>query len=196
MYNILRTSYSRGDRPYCGIAREGESMSFSSVVVQAVARLARDIQVSGFTCFPESRWREAILYYLFGIWGNRSDVTYRPKISFGDIWLRLDSSNGRYYAYGHEETFEQVPPLGSDDLIVTSDEQVKVEVALIRFVKNDRIKQLRLRFPAKSGDTCTLVLWKKTRRGEYGVASLGLPYSWGSDGPLWTRKESEAYYRP
>ena len=192
----MRVSYSREDWPYCGIAREGASMSLVSSLLRPAGKLFRDIQVSGLTNFSESRWREAILYYLFGIWGNRSDVTYRPKISFGDIWLRLHSSNGRYYAYGHEEIFEPVPALGNDDLVETSDEQARVEVALIRFVKNDKIKQLRLRFPSVSNDTCVLVLWKKTRRGEYGVASLGLPYSWCSDGPLWTRKEAEAYYRP
>ncbi|MBI2594641.1 MAG: hypothetical protein HYW38_00010, partial [Candidatus Colwellbacteria bacterium] len=64
--------------------------------------ISNDIQVSGSPSqeFPEARWREAILFYLFGVWADRQSVTYRPKISFGDITLRLDLAEGEYYAYG------------------------------------------------------------------------------------------------
>lgn|GEM_PF-1906780 len=161
----------------------------TAVARRVFAGFARDIQVSGFTNFPESRWREAILFYLFGMWGNRDNVTYRPKIMFGDITLRLDRQDGEYYAYGHERVREEIPPLDSDDLVETSGKQEAVEVALIRFVKDDRIRQLRLRLPSVSDDVATLVLWKKARRGEYGVAGLGLPYSWGTKGPIWTLDE-------
>jgi len=161
----------------------------TTLLAQPTARLYSGIQVSGYTNFPESRWREAILFYLFGMWGNRERVTYRPKISFGDITLRL--GDGEYYAYGHERVREEIPPLDSDDLVETSGKQTEVEVALIRFVKDDRIKQLRLRLPSVSDDVATLVLWKKTRRGEYGYAGIGLPYSWGTKGPWWTREEFE-----
>ena len=166
----------------------------SKLIARLAGVISNDIQVSGLPSqeFPESRWREAILFYLFGIWTNRQSVTYRPKINFGDITLRLDPSGGEYYEYGHAEVPQDVPPLGPDDLVETSGRQADVEVALIRFVKNDRIKQLRL------GVVCDqkvrraqLVLWKKARRGEYGYAGIGLPYTWGTRGPVWTREEYE-----
>lgn len=163
--------------------------SATAIARRVFAEVDHDIQVSGYTNFPESRWREAILFYLFGMWGNRERVTYRPKISFGDITLRL--GDGEYYAYGHAQVPENIPPLDSDDLVETSGKQTEVEVALIRFVKDERIKQLRLRLPSVSDDVATLVLWKKARRGEYGYAGLGLPYSWGTKGPWWTREEFE-----
>ena len=149
------------------------------------------IQISGLQEFPESRWREAILFYLFGIWANRQSVTYRPKINFGDITLRLDPSGGEYYEYGHAEVPQDVPPLGPDDLVETSGRQADVEVALIRFVKNDRIKQLRLGVVCDQIHLSQLVLWKKARRGEYGYAGIELPYTWGIRGPVWTREEYE-----
>ena len=149
------------------------------------------IQISGLQEFPESRWREAILFYLFGIWANRQSVTYRPKINFGDITLRLDPSGGEYYEYGHAEVPQDVPPLGPDDLVETSGRQADVEVALIRFVKNDRVKQLRLGVVCDQIHLSQLVLWKKARRGEYGYAGIGLPYTWGTRGPVWTREEYE-----
>ena len=151
-----------------------------------------DIQVSGLACFPEERWREAILHYLFGVWADKQDVTYRPKINFGDITLRLDPSGGEYFAYGHAEVPQNVPPLGPDDLVETSGRQADVEVALIRFVKNNRIKQLRLCVVCdQKVNRAQLVLWKKAWRGEYGYAGIGLPYTWGTRGPVWTREEYE-----
>lgn len=166
-------------------------MTFQSVAALIFVSVARDIQVSGRTDFSESRWREAILFYLFGMWSGNEDVTYRPKIHFGDICLRLDQRNGDgdYYAYGHQEVREDVPALGSDDLVETSGKQAEVEVALIRFVKDDRIRQLRFCFPSVSNNINTLFLWKKKRRGEYGVAGIGLPYAWGTKGPIWTAED-------
>lgn len=157
---------------------------------QLVQRLAgivsNDIQVSGIPSqeFPESRWREAILFYLFGIWSNRQSVIYRPKIGFGDIILRLAPGDGEYYAYGTSN--EELPtehPVGErdDHLVVRSWKQADVEVALARFVKNDRIKWLTLSF-RYSG---RLVLWKKSRRGQYGITATDIPRSWGTCGPEW-----------
>ena len=156
---------------------------------QLVQRLAwivsNDIQVSGLTSqeFPESRWREAILFYLFGIWADRQSVTYRPKIGFGDITLRLDPGDGEYYAYGtaHEELPYPFPVREDEKLTVTSWKQADVEVALARFVKNDRIKLLTLclRYSGR------LMLWKKSRRGQYGITATDIPRSWGTRGPEW-----------
>ncbi|QQG46101.1 MAG: hypothetical protein HYY55_04025 [Candidatus Niyogibacteria bacterium] len=159
---------------------------------QLVARLAgvisNGIQVSGLSSqeFPESRWREAILFFLFGIWSDRQSVVHRPKINFGDFTLRLDYYNGEYYAYGYAEVPQEPPALGPDDLVETSGRQADVEVALIRFVKNDRIRQLRLCVVCdQKVRHAQLVLWKKARRGEYGCAGIGLPYTWGTRGPVW-----------
>ena len=157
---------------------------------QLVQRLAgivsNDIQVSGLPSqeFPESRWREAILFYLFGIWSGRESVMYRPKIGFGDITLRLALGDGEYYAYGTPN--EELPaehPIGErdDHIVVRSWKQADVEVALARFVKDDRIKWLTLSF-RYSG---RLVLWKKLRRGQYGITATDIPRSWGTRGPEW-----------
>jgi hypothetical protein len=167
----------------------------SQLVARALGIANNEIQVSGLAEqeYPELRWKEAILFYLFGVWSNRESVMYRPKISFGDITLRLDISSAEYYAYGHQESpREDVPPLGANDLVVTSARQSEVEVGLIRFVKNPKIRQLRLTLETHDKMYLgTLVFWKKAKRGEYGVAGLGLPYTWTTRGPVWTREEYE-----
>ncbi len=159
----------------------------SLLIQRVLGVVTNDIQVSGLTSqeFPESRWREAILFYLFGIWANRQSVTYRPKICFSDITLRLDrsSDDGEYYVYGTPT--EELPypfPIREDEkLTVRSFRQVDVEVALARFVKNDRIKllTLSLRYSGR------LMLWKKSRRGQYGCTATDIPRSWGVHGPEW-----------
>jgi len=162
-----------------------------TLLLKSLARVRdHDLQVSGLTNFPESRWREAILHYVIGIWSGNHSVTYRPKITFGDITLRLD--DGEYYACGHLDTPENPPAISLSDpglLMVLTGKQNDVEVALIRFAKDNRIKQLQLGLPLCNGGT--LVLWKKARRSEYGYAGHKLPYSWGTRGPWWTREEFE-----
>lgn len=165
---------------------------------QLVARLMgvvnNDIQVSGLVSqeYPEARWKEAILFYLFGVWSNKQSVMYRPKISFGDITLRLDPSSAEYYAYGHQEKPQEIPQISSNDLVVPTARQADVEVGLIRFVKNPKIRQLRLTLETHDKMFLgQLVFWKKVRRGEYGVAQLGIPYTWTTRGPVWTREEYE-----
>jgi len=156
------------------------------LIARVLGVVSNDIQVSGLASqeFPELRWREAILFYLFGVWSNKQSVMYRPKISFGDITLRLDQGDGEYYAYGeaHEE-LPTVHPVGErdDHIVVRSWKQNDVEVALARFVKNDRIKWLTLSF-RYSG---RIVLWKKERRGQYGITATDIPRSWGTRGPEW-----------
>lgn len=162
-----------------------------------------DIQVSGLSSqeFPERRWREAILFYLFGIWSGKLSVTYRPKIHFGDITLRLqpsdDPEGGEYYAYGHAEKPQEPPALGPDDLVVRSGRKADVEVALARFVKDDRIRQLRLGVVCSQNvHRCQFALWKiRGERGKYGYAGIGLPYEWGTRGPVWTREDFERRWR-
>jgi hypothetical protein len=46
---------------------------------------------------------------------------------------------------------------------------------LIRFVKDGGIKLLRLYLPISEG---YISLWKKERRGQYGVTAVDLPRDW------------------
>ena len=162
------------------------------LVKRLLGVLSQDLQVSGLTEFPEARWREAILFYLFGIWSNKDKVVYRPKIAFGDITLRLDLRDGEYYAHGHAESPEYPPAVKLEQgLIETTGLKAEVEVALIRFVKDNRIKLLRLQLPASNHGQ--LVLWKKAKRSEYGYAGVNLPYTWTTEGPVWTREEYEGH---
>lgn len=148
-----------------------------------MARLAgevdNNVQVSGLTDFPELRWREAILYYLFGIWAGKEEVTDRPKIIFGTVTLRLDSEAREYFAYGrsHEESPHQ--RFREEEMVMVGSKQVEVEQGLIRFVKNDRIRLLTICLPCSGRVT----LWKKERRSKYGLHSQDIPLTWGGLGP-------------
>lgn len=141
----------------------------------------REIQVSGLDCFPGNRWREAILYYLNGIWADRECVTYRPKIHFGNVpkvdsWqevvLRLDRSLGEYYAYG---TSAERPPreCNREAILVVGCGQTEVEQGLIRFVKNNRIRQLWILLRGQE----VICLFKTRERGFLGVSADGIPPS-------------------
>ncbi|MCX6784240.1 MAG: hypothetical protein NT141_04245 [candidate division WWE3 bacterium] len=141
----------------------------------------KDLQVSGLTCFPETKWREAVLFYLFGLWGGKHEVTYRPKISFGNVTLRLDRSIGAYYAYGKSS---EILPIFEEEqtIIVDAGKQADVEVALVRFVKDSQIRLIVINLPIT---TSSVAIWKKQRRGQYGCSTTHLPISWGSRGPIW-----------
>ena len=130
-----------------------------------------EIQVSGLEVFPMTRWRESILYYLFGIWANKERVTYRPKINFGGVTLRLDVGRRKYYAYGTAPDVEPFTFTGRE--LIAFDDQLDVEVALMRFVKDDDIQRLMIVFPTQK----LLCLWKTERRGEYRCSATGIPAS-------------------
>lgn len=127
------------------------------------------IQVSGLEAFPQDRWREAILHYLFGVWSDRKSVMYRPKISFGLLSLRLWPKGAEYYAEGR--AVEYVPLFPNEEVLTVSHQQVDVEQGLIRFVKNDAIKMLVINLENHG----KLRLWKKERRGEYGYSASRVP---------------------
>lgn len=139
-----------------------------------------DIRISGLASqeFPEARWREAILSYLFEIWSGRPRATGYPMIGFGNITLRLDPSCGLYYAYGipsKESPGYEHFVKGDEDIHVRSGRKEDVEVGLIRFVKNNRIKLLTLWLPTSGGP---VTLWKKPQRSQYGCcASANIPRS-------------------
>ncbi|MEK7664219.1 MAG: hypothetical protein AAB340_02150 [Patescibacteria group bacterium] len=152
-----------------------------SVVLQQSVEVDRDIQVAGFIYYPENRWREAILAFLFELWSEKLPA-FRPKIILGQLTLRLNSIENRYFVYGKgaDRTIpEVVKALDEDARLLTSDSRSAVETGLIRFVKNNRIKALQIYF-------CygySIVLWKKDRRGEYGCWSGdSVPESFGGLG--------------
>ncbi|HYF10199.1 MAG TPA: hypothetical protein VD967_01160 [Candidatus Paceibacterota bacterium] len=127
-----------------------------------------EIQVSDLKVFPGNRWREAILCYLFGVWGD-NDVMHCPKIDFGGVTLRLE--HNRYFAYGTAPDTEPLT-LGflSEKLDVDND-KAEVEVGLASFVKNDKIRVFTIMLP----DQGLLRFWKTERRGEYGCSGYRLP---------------------
>ncbi len=148
------------------------------------AGLAGSIQISGDRCFEPFRWREAILYYLNGVWSGRTQVMYRPKISlsnapdegsFASVVLRLDDHAKDYYAHG---TSSGTAILGilPEEMLEVGDGQAEVEGALIRFVKNDQIKLLLINFHHRQG-VGRVFLWKTDRRGDLGVRMENMPRS-------------------
>lgn len=124
----------------------------------------RTLQVSGIKSFDENRWREAILYYLFGMWSGKEEVTYRPKILFGQMCLRLDPGSNQYFAYGASPNWDVPQDLRGGLIITQGCDRDEVEISLVRFVKNDRIRILVISL----GNDQYFRLWKKDRRGEYG----------------------------
>jgi len=141
-----------------------------------------DIQISGLECFSPSHWRDAIKYYLFGVWGNKCIVMYRPKIAFGDVTLRLGQYPDQryYYAYGNPK--EKVPdkflhPEENDPSILSTSSSAPsdVEVALMRFVLDDAIECVRIRIPCCFGGG-EVFLWKDSeKKGELGISAVGIP---------------------
>ena len=142
--------------------------------LSAQAAVSHGIQVSGLKCFPSNEWRNAILHYLFGMWGGNENVTYRPKITFGLATLRLDCLTQRYFAYGPSPD-QHLPDPDDEHTLVVGDGRNEVDVGLVTFVKNVQITRLVIRFP----DQTEFWLWKKERRGEFGCMGLGIPPSLG-----------------
>ena len=151
-------------------------------------RVDHEIQVSGHTIFPGYRWREAILYYLFGIWGDRLEVTYRPKISFGGVTLRLNVGARAYFAYG-EHSGDCGGISAETEMLIVGCGQDEVEQGLIRFVKNDRIRVLVIGLPLRG----IINLRKKERRGEYNVTAIGIPRNSDEAVPLLTATTLRAH---
>ena len=98
---------------------------------------------------------------------------YRPKINFAGISLRLDTKQRQYYLCGKSEFNGRGPVSFDNEVLVVQDLQTEVEIGLIRFVKDESIRVLIIEFRNHS----TLLLWKKEKRGEYGVHATGIPTS-------------------
>ena len=134
------------------------------------------IQVSGLNTFPQHRWREGILYFVNGILADEDRVMYRPKISLGDVGLCLDAENERYSFWGFDTNV--VPPVVDKAFtLAVGASQVEVEHALLRFVKNGKIRMLTLRMPVRGGGVVLedgplmseLVFWKGRERSFLGI---------------------------
>lgn len=130
----------------------------------------RDLQVSGLQIFTEDRWRDCILHFLFGVWSDDRNVTHRPKIQLGEITLRLIQATGEYVAYGDSLEPEH-PSFTEDETLVVSGSQLGVEMGLVRFVKNDRLKLLVIVLPRGA----EVRLWKKLWRSRFGISATGIP---------------------
>ena len=117
------------------------------------------IQIAGGEMFDGSRWREAIIAYLYGIWAGNEVVTHRPKINFDYTTLRLDREKyvGYYSVFANASNR---PRVADKDVLVVPDTQAEVENGLIRFVKNNQIRQLAIVFSGKGA----LVLTKGGRK--------------------------------
>lgn len=92
----------------------------------------------------------------------------RPKIILGTVTLRL--RDGYYHAHGQSEE-RPSPKLNTDSALWADCDPLAVESALIRFVKNNRISSVTIN--GHSGGTVTI--WKKAKRGEFGVLTDGIP---------------------
>jgi hypothetical protein len=120
--------------------------------------------------FPAYRWKEAILALLNGIWSGRREILALPKISLGNFpeatsqdCVELLLYEGQYYAAGTSS--EEVPGHWKHaELLYCSPSQYDVESTLIRFVKNETIKAIRI----DSASGGNVWLWKKDD-GELGV---------------------------
>ncbi len=131
----------------------------------------REIQICGLTCFPMNQWRNAVCSYLFGMWAGHGSVTYRPKICFDSVTLRLDQDLDQYLAYGRGHS--PLPNWSSytdGQIQEVCSGQYEVESGLIRFVKDNRVRVLVIDF-----ENSQLILYKGKKRGMLNVATRDIP---------------------
>ena len=128
------------------------------------------IQIAGDTVFEGSRWREAILAFLNGIWADDVAVTHRPKISLNNTVLRIGRGEKYVGYFVYAPDFGGRPTVADKDLLVVPDPtRAEVENGLIRFVRNGQIRQLGICFPGKGN----IVLTKGRKRSELFVVTGG-----------------------
>ena len=128
------------------------------------------IQVAGGQVFKGSHWREAILFFLNGIWSDDAEVTHRPKISFNNTVLRRDGERYIGYYSLDPDSGERPHVADKDILVIPESTQAEIENGLIRFVKNNQIRQLGICFEGKG----VIVLTKgQKHRGALFVCTMG-----------------------
>jgi hypothetical protein len=129
--------------------------------------LVEEVEVSRRVCFEGNRWIEAILYYLNGIWKNDSVIAPHPELRFDNVTLRLADTN--YFAYVDGITPPRPRVQAKDLLAVPYSTQNDVEAGLVRFVKNNQIRQLAITFLGEGALYLT-----KQRRAELIISVEGL----------------------
>lgn len=147
-------------------------MQLSAQTAEQIAQLKAQnrtapLQVSGLENFERSEWFRAIIYYLRGIREGHESVTYRPKIDFGGVVLRLNPGAGRYYAYGVAPD-EEVPSFPANRIGRVGCGKSEVEEALTRLVDGE-LGLLTIEFTPGS----TMSLWEKGQ--DFGCHAVGIP---------------------
>lgn len=116
--------------------------------------------------YPGERWREALLAFLFGLWGEDPFVMSTPEITFVDMFneqlqfrrfevpvpisgvIVSPKIVKKYYIYGdHFDASLAQTPTPKDErnsLVVDGDNELAVLDGFVRFVKCDRFLQLEI----------------------------------------------------
>lgn len=128
--------------------------------------LVQDIRVGGRN-FEGSRWREAILYYLFMVWKGGYNDSF--VMSFGPVGLHRCVHYGVYYGAKKPEqngrmTIAYDGWKGIEIVVNEVEDCESIEVALARLAKNDSVSQVHLCFPRED-----LVLGKARNKSELHV---------------------------
>lgn len=141
--------------------------------------MVKNIKVGGKASgkeFSGSRWREAILYFLFGIWEGRKYIYDNPVISFDDVnlrwcWENMEYYNHRYMAYGTITEPTKAPHFPHEQTIRVEWLQAgNVRDGLVQFVKNYRIKAITIGLEAAAEGNPHLILSKGGRRRDLHVS--------------------------
>jgi len=113
------------------------------------------IHVVGSQTYPGENWREAIISYLNGIWSGKTDLR---GLYFNNTCVRLSKTGGEYYLYfRHEQDGPEPQNLAACETVwaVSYPALNDMEIGLIRFVRNNSIRQLVLTFPGVGNMTLT-----------------------------------------
>ncbi|MCR4328659.1 MAG: hypothetical protein NUV53_04075 [Patescibacteria group bacterium] len=125
--------------------------------------------------FKGSQWRQAILIFLFKRWRGRSESFHMIRLDGIILWLW----GSTYYVYSplpHDDDSNFTNPnhwivLDFSEDGDESNNRDHVEIGLVRFVKDESLGQLCIRF--KRGRM--LAFSKGNKRGELMVYTQGIP---------------------
>jgi hypothetical protein len=141
-----------------------------------------EVEVAGRN-FKESNWREAILYYLHGMWAANPQVTCKSSITFDGVTLKLDVGTKKYWCFVRPmmstsldtESGNPLIELHNGVTLEVRDDQDNVEMGLMRLVRNDNIGCLTIHFDY-NGSKSSMSLHKTSKRGEYLTSGQNLGY--------------------
>jgi hypothetical protein len=122
--------------------------------------------------FPTRRWREAILYFLFGIWSGDKRFWHDPEIHFGELKLvlktrdcRVSEKDDAFVIYGVAPD-EPVNHYHGNYSLRVGGGRCEVMDALVRFAKDPYLGKLDVRIDNRH----RLTFFQKERRSEYGCS--------------------------